>query len=96
VNETPYSIWRRNILVWLALLILLGITFGVAHIPLGAGNVVTGLVVASVKAALVVVVFMGLRRADALIRLAAAAGAFWLLFLFGLTLTDVLARLANG
>ena len=39
---------------------------------------------------------MGLRRSGPLMRLAAAAGLFWLVILFALTLSDVLTRLSNG
>ena len=95
MNTSAYTIWRRNILVWLALLVLLLSTFGAAYLPLGAGNLVVGLAIAMIKAGLVVVFFMGLRQADSLIKLAAAAGIVWLTFMFALTLSDVLARLAN-
>ncbi len=90
------AIWRRNLLVWFALTCLLLITLGAAYLPLGAGNLVVGLAIAIIKAALVVMLFMELFRAKALIRLAAGAGLFWLLFLFALTLSDVLARLHGG
>jgi cytochrome c oxidase subunit 4 len=70
---------------------LLGLTFWAAHLPLGGFNVVVGLAIAGIKVALVVVIFMGLGRSASLIRLAAAAGVFWLAILFVLTLTDVLA-----
>lgn len=90
------AIWRRNLLVWFALTCLLLITLGAAYLPLGPGNLVVGLVIAIMKASLVVVLFMELFRAKALIRLAAGAGLFWLLFLFALTLSDVLARLHGG
>jgi cytochrome c oxidase subunit 4 len=90
------SIWRRNLLIWFALTCLLLITLGAAYIPLGAGNLVVGLVIAIMKASLVVTLFMELFRAKALIRLAAGAGLFWLVFLFALTLSDVLARLHGG
>lgn len=96
MSSKAYAIWRRNVLVWLALLFLLMLTFGVAHLSLGVGNVVTGLAIAMVKAALVVMIFMGLRDATALIRLVSAAGVFWLVFMFALTLSDVLSRLNNG
>lgn len=95
MSSKAYDIWRRNLLVWLALLILLILTFGLAHLSLGIGNVVGGLVIAMVKAALVVAIFMGLYNAHTLMKLAAAAGAFWLVFIFALTLSDVLARLAS-
>jgi cytochrome c oxidase subunit 4 len=85
------AIWRKNGLAWLALLSLLGLTFGVAHLPLGIFNVVVGLAIASIKVTLVLVIFMGLGSSPSIIRLAAAAGLFWLAILFVLTLTDVLA-----
>ena len=91
-----YAIWRRNILVWLALLALLFLTLGAAYLPLGAGNVAVGLAVALVKASLVVMIFMKLGSASPLIKLAAAAGVFWLVFMFALTLSDVVARMNNG
>lgn len=95
MSSKVYEIWRRNVLVWFALLILLTLTFGIAHLPLGVGNLVAGLVIATIKAGLVVMIFMGLRSADTLIKLAAAAGIFWLIFMFALTLSDVLPRLAD-
>jgi cytochrome c oxidase subunit 4 len=91
MSREAYAIWRKNGLVWLALLMLLGITFGAAHLPLGGFNVVVGLAIAGIKVTLVIVIFMGLGRSAALIRLAAAAGVFWLVILFTLTLTDVMA-----
>lgn len=95
MSTSAYAIWRRNILVWLALLMLLLSTLGAAYLPLGAGNLVVGLAIAMTKAGLVVALFMELRQADSLIKLAAAAGIVWLTFMFALTLSDVLARLAN-
>jgi cytochrome c oxidase subunit IV len=95
MSSKAYAIWRRNVLVWLALLLLLVLTFSIAHLPLGTGNLVAGLAIATIKAGLVVMIFMGLRSANGLIKLTAAAGVFWLIFLFALTLSDVLARLAN-
>ena len=91
MSAQMYAIWRKNGLVWLALLVLLGLTFGAAHLPLGSLNVVIGLAIAGIKVALVVVIFMGLGRSASLNRLAAAAGVFWLTILFVLTLTDVIA-----
>jgi hypothetical protein len=39
---------------------------------------------------------MELRHAKPLVKLAAAAGVFWLIFMFALTFSDVFARLNNG
>lgn len=91
MSAQTYAIWRRNGLVWLALLFLLGLTFWAAHLPLGGFNVVIGLAIAGIKVTLVIVIFMGLGQSASLIRLAAAAGIFWLTILFVLTLTDVMA-----
>ncbi len=96
MSEETYAIWRKNGLVWLALLVLLALTFGAAHLPLGGFNVVVGLAIAGIKVTLVVVIFMGLGRSASLIRLAAAAGIFWLAILFTLTLTDVIASRQSG
>jgi cytochrome c oxidase subunit 4 len=91
MSAQTYAIWRKNGLVWLALLVLLGLTFGAARLSLGDFNVVIALVIAGIKVALVIVIFMGLGSSPSLIRLAAATGVFWLIILFVLTLTDVIA-----
>lgn len=91
MSTEAYTIWRKNGLVWGALLVLLALTLGAAHLPLGGFNVVIGLAIAGIKVALVALIFMGLGRSAALIRLAAAAGLLWLAILFMLTLADVLA-----
>ena len=81
-----------NLLVWAALLVLLAATVTSAYVPMGALNTVANLGIAAMKAALVAVFFMGLRRPDPLLRLAAAAALFWLAALFALTFSDVLTR----
>ena len=91
-HDQVIGLWRRNLLIWAALLVLLGMTCIAAYIPLGTLNVVVGLSIAAIKASLVALLFMNLKRSDALIRLAAAAGFFWLIVLFSLTLSDFLTR----
>jgi len=85
-------IWLTPGLVWLALLVLLGLTVGSAYIPLGALNSPLNLSIAAIKAALIAIFFMHLRQSSPLVRLAAAAGLFWLIFLFTLTFSDYLSR----
>lgn len=79
-------------LVYLACLVLLGATIGVAHLGLGALNPVLNLSIAAAKAFLIMWFFMHLREGSPLVRLVAFAGLFWLIILFGLVLTDWLAR----
>jgi cytochrome c oxidase subunit 4 len=95
MSEQPagtHRIWLVPGLVWLALLILLGLTVGSAYIPLGALNSPINLAIAAVKVSLIVVFFMHLSRSTALLRLAAASSAFWLIIMFTLMFSDYLSR----
>ena len=83
---------KTYVLVWLALLALLAITWASAYIHIGWGNAAINMGIAATKAMLVAVFFMHLRRGTALSRLFAAAGVFWLAILFTLTLSDYLTR----
>jgi len=66
---------RRTIaFTWITLLLLMLTSLGSAYLRLGPWNMVTGLVVAGIKAALVAWLFMRLRESGPLIRLAAVAG----------------------
>jgi cytochrome c oxidase subunit 4 len=87
---------KTLLLTWIALLILLAITAGSAFVPLGAANVMINFGIAALKALLVMIVFMDLRRTTRLVRMVAAAGFVWLLVLAGLSLTDYVTRAASG
>lgn len=95
-DESPSRLWKRNGAIWAALLGLLMLSFGAAYIPLGAWNTWIGLLVAATKTALVAVLFMELGKASALVRLAAAAGLFFVFVMFSLTLAEVTARVLMG
>lgn len=90
--QTAREIWRRTVPVWVALTLLLGLTCGLAYVPLGSGNFIVALFIAVIKALLVVVFFMHLIRPDPLLRLAGSAALLWLLFMFMLTFADILTR----
>ncbi|HEX6006201.1 MAG TPA: cytochrome C oxidase subunit IV family protein [Burkholderiales bacterium] len=77
---------------WAALMALLTLTTASAFVQLGAWNSVINLVVAAVKALLVALFFMHLRRAPGLTRLVAAIALFMLALLFGLSGSDYLTR----
>ena len=83
---------RTYIFAWLALLALLAATFAIAHQRLDAWNTVASMGIAAVKAMIVALVFMHLRRASAAIALAAVVGLVWLAILFGLSGTDYATR----
>ncbi|HEU4625405.1 MAG TPA: cytochrome C oxidase subunit IV family protein [Steroidobacteraceae bacterium] len=84
--------FRTYLWTWLALLALLALTFGSAYVHMGTFNLVVNLAIAVLKTLLVMIVFMDLARSTSLVRLAAAAGFFWLALLAGLSLTDFLTR----
>jgi cytochrome c oxidase subunit 4 len=86
-------LWRRNGLIWFALLALLLASCGTAYIPLGSWNAPIGIAIAFVKGGLVATFFMELNRSRPPIRLAGAAGLFFVFVLFGLTIIDVWMRL---
>ena len=88
-------LWRGKLAIWAALLVLLGITFGAAYVPLGPFNVAIGLIIAAIKASVVGLLFMNLRRSGALMRRFAVAGFCWLGILFALTFSDVLTRVSS-
>ena len=94
-SERPKMIWGRNLIVWLALMLLVTLTLGLAYVPLGSLNLPIALAIAAAKALLVAVMFMELRLARPFIVLAASAGVVWLLIMFTLTFSDVLWRFAG-
>jgi cytochrome c oxidase subunit 4 len=83
---------RSLVLVWLALMVLLGASAASAVVSLGVWNTVLNLGIALVKAALVMLFFMHLRRSHVLVRLAAGAGIATLAILFALSASDYATR----
>jgi cytochrome c oxidase subunit IV len=79
-------------MVFLALMIGTGLTVAAAFVDMGALNNVVMLAIACVKAALVILFFMHVRWSTRLTWVVVASGFFWLLILFGITMTDYLTR----
>ena len=78
--------------VFAALIVGTALTVGVAFVDLGAMNNVLMLGIACTKALLVILFFMHVRWSTRLTWLVVASGFFWLLILFGITMTDYLTR----
>jgi cytochrome c oxidase subunit 4 len=83
---------RTYVAVFVALLVLTGLTYAVATQDFGWLNTPIALAVALAKASLVVIYFMGVRYNTPLTKVVVVAGFFWLFILFGLTLNDYLTR----
>ena len=71
--------------IWLALLILTGVTAGIAFIDLGPFNTIVALVIASCKALLVVLFFMHVKyTSEQLVKVVVISAVFFFLLLLGL------------
>jgi cytochrome c oxidase subunit 4 len=78
--------------IFAALMVLTAVTTWVAFIDLGALNVVIMLVIAGVKASLVVLWFMHARYESTLTRMTIVGAVFWLLVLIVVSASDVFLR----
>ena len=76
------------VLVWLGLLALTGLTVAVAGINIGGSTIATALIIASVKAYLVLTIFMHLRSESKVFRVFVLVAAFFLIISFILLFSD--------
>ncbi len=79
-------------MVFAALMVFLILTLVAAMLPQGPWNLPIALVIAVIKAGLVMVFFMHLGYSSSLVRYVAGAAFFWLAILFTLTLGDYFTR----
>lgn len=78
--------------VFFALMILTAVTVGVAFVDLGPFNDIVALAIAICKATLVVLFFMHVLHSRRMTKVTVVASFFWLLILFGLTMSDYVSR----
>jgi cytochrome c oxidase subunit IV len=78
--------------VWVSLLLLTGLTTGVAYIDLGVFNTVAALVIAVAKMMLVVLFFMHMKYTPGIPRIVIVAALFWLGLMMSITLADEKTR----
>ena len=78
--------------IWIALLILLALTWGLAQLDLGRFNAIAALTIAIIKMLLVILFFMHVRYKSSLTWIFVAAGFIWLVIMIDLTLSDYLTR----
>ena len=83
---------RIYVAIFATLMVLTALTTWVAFIDLGPLNVVIMLVIAGVKASLVVLWFMHARYESTLTRVAIVGAVFWLLVLIAMSASDVFIR----
>jgi cytochrome c oxidase subunit IV len=79
-------------IIIISLLILTALTVGAAYVNLGRFNIVVALLIATIKATLVVLIFMHAKYAPERTKLVIIAGIFWLALLLFMTLSDYASR----
>ena len=90
---TEHIVTKKQYALIFAILMLLTLaTTAVGMINLGRLNVVVALVIATIKALLVVLFFMHIYWSSKLNKLVVVSGFAWLALLLWLTLTDVFSR----
>jgi cytochrome c oxidase subunit 4 len=78
--------------VFLALMVLTGVTVWASGRDFGAMNTAVALAIAVAKASLVVLFFMHVKYGTSLVKLCVAAAVVWLGFLIVITMSDYRAR----
>jgi cytochrome c oxidase subunit IV len=91
-SALTWRLWKGPGLTWLALVALFAVSLGSAYLPLGAGNLALNLLIAIIMIGLLVIFLMDLKNAKTIIRVVAAAGLFWTIFMFALIFNDYLSR----
>lgn len=84
---------RTYILVWIALMILTVVTAAVSKIDLGHGSAAIALIIATTKALLVILFFMGVKYVSQRMTIVVIVAAFfWLGILLVLSMLDYVSR----
>jgi cytochrome c oxidase subunit 4 len=83
---------RTYLIIFVVLLLGTALTTVIAYVDLGPLNVVVMLLIAFIKATLVILFFMHVKFTSRLTQIAAASGFAWLAIMIGLTLSDYLTR----
>lgn len=78
--------------IFIALLVLTGLTVWVANFDLGPLNAIVALTIAVIKGLLVILFFMHVRWSSRLTKVYVAAGFIWLFIMVALTLSDYQTR----
>jgi len=83
---------RLYLLVWLALMMLVALTVASAYVKLGSFNLVASLLISAAKTALVMTLYMELRREHGTVIVFAITGFCWLALMIAPTVADIATR----
>ena len=90
-GERRELIWEP-LAIWASLLALLAATIAYAYWPGAPAKLGVSLTIGVTKATVIALLFMQLRRATGIVRLAALAGVIWASFLYLFAFADYLTR----
>ncbi len=79
-------------IIFVALLVGTALTIGASYLEMGAWNPVVAILIACIKATLVVLFFMHIKYSSKLMKLTVGAGLFTFLILVGMSLSDYISR----
>lgn len=91
-NKVHHISYGTYIMVWVALLAFTSITVTVAGISLGRYTLFIALLIAAIKSALVINIFMHIKFDEPIFKVFLALSGITLLIIFALTFFDVLFR----
>jgi cytochrome c oxidase subunit 4 len=83
---------RIYVILWVVLLLLVLLNWGLAQLNLGRFNVVATIAIAAAQMLLSIVFYMHVRISPRLTWIFVAAGFIWLMIMINLTLADYLTR----
>jgi cytochrome c oxidase subunit 4 len=88
-NHEPALLY---VIAWLVLVVLTGVSLGTAFLGLGRFAPISQFGIAATQTAIIFTLFMRLKGPPSLKWVFAGGGFFWLLFLYGLSMTDYATR----
>ena len=95
-NQDPHADFHVPMstywIIIIALMVLLIVTVIAAFLPLGPLNMPVAMLIASIKATLVILYFMHVKFSSRLTKVFVAGSFLWLLILFGMTFMDYQTR----
>jgi cytochrome c oxidase subunit 4 len=91
-DETKITGYGTNIMIWAALVALTGITIYVAGLDLGKYSITANFLIASLKAGLVLYIFMHLKYESVIIKLMLIVVLLTMTSILLLTFIDILYR----
>ena len=80
------------VIAWIVMLVMAGASIWTAFLNIGMWAPIAAFSIAAVQVAILFIFFMRLKGPPSLKWVFAAAGFFWLLFLYGLSSTDYASR----